>query len=86
MAGQGITATGFDDADGLELAEPEWFWEGSTDGTTWNPLADGIGLAVFTPTADHIGQQIRARVVYEDDLGGEGEVVSLPTDAVLAAG
>jgi hypothetical protein len=85
--GGGVVGNGFTDADGLELAEPEWFWEASPDGgTTWNEFAAGVGLSGVNITTAQEGQLIRARVVYEDDQGTEEQVISAPTNAVVAAG
>jgi hypothetical protein len=87
VAPGGITASGFDDADGLVLAEPEWFWE-RLEGATWVVFDQGIGRSSTSLTVDELGLQIRVRIEYEDDLGGGSAlaaVISAPTAPVAPA-
>jgi len=89
VVGQLMTASEPQDPDGIRNAAGQlivsfvYQWQSSGDGgASWQNI-NGTRASTFTPTADHLGLQIRARVRYTDGHG-TAETVFSPATAPVA--
>ncbi|MCA1781894.1 MAG: fibronectin type III domain-containing protein, partial [Intrasporangiaceae bacterium] len=88
MVGDLMTASEPEDVDGTRddqgnlIVSFVYQWQSSGDGgSTWQNI-NGTRSSTFTPTADHAGLLIRARVRYTDGHGTAEEVLSPASTAV----
>ena len=85
VVGFAVTASrgSIGDADGIVNATFGFQWQQGS-GTSFTNIL-GATSPTFTPSAGHLGQQLRVRVSYTDDRGAAETVFSGATAAVVAA-
>ncbi len=71
------------DPDGIDNADFEYQWI-ANDGTTDSDIS-GARMSRFWPQAKHLGQTIKVRVTFDDDLNNEESLTSAATGAVAGS-